>query len=465
MIHQYQNNGYNIVLDVNSGSVHVVDKIAYDVIACLERQNPCHTPETLRRQETLNELVRILSEYPSQELEEVLEAVLELAESGRLFVQDDYEDYIGEVKQRKTVVKALCLHIAHDCNLACRYCFAEEGEYHGRRALMSYEVGKKALDFLIANSGNRRNLEVDFFGGEPLMNWQTVKDLVAYGRGLEEQYGKHFRFTLTTNGVLLNDEVQDFVNREMDNVVLSLDGRKEVNDRMRPFRNGKGSYDLIVPKFRKLADSRNQEKYYIRGTFTRQNLDFSKDVLHFVDLGFQQISIEPVVGEAEDPYAIQEKDLPQIFEEYDTLAKTIVEYEKKGKGFNFFHFMIDLEGGPCVAKRLSGCGSGTEYLAVTPWGDLYPCHQFVGDEKFLMGNVEQGIIRTEIAEEFRSCSIYSKEKCRNCFAKFYCSGGCMANSYKFHHTIHDTYDISCEMERKRVECAIMIQAALRDNEE
>lgn len=462
MIHQYQNNGYNIVLDVNSGSVHVVDKIAYDVIACLEKQNLCHTKGSLRSRETVDGLAGSLSGYPRQELEEVLEAVIELTEAGRLFTQDDYEDYIGEVKQRKTVVKALCLHIAHDCNLACKYCFAEEGEYHGRRALMSYEVGKKALDFLIENSGNRRNLEVDFFGGEPLMNWQTVKDLVAYGRGLEEQYGKHFRFTLTTNGVLLNDEVQDFVNREMDNVVLSLDGRKEVNDRMRPFRNGKGSYDLIVPKFQKLAESRNQEKYYIRGTFTRQNLDFSKDVLHFVDLGFQQISIEPVVGGTEDPYAIQENDLPQIFEEYDTLAKTIVDYEKRGKGFNFFHFMIDLEGGPCVAKRLSGCGSGTEYLAVTPWGDLYPCHQFVGDEKFLMGNVEQGIIKPEIAEEFRGCSIYSKEKCRNCFAKFYCSGGCMANSYKFHHTIHDTYDISCEMERKRVECAIMIQAALAD---
>ena len=464
VIHQYQNNGYNIVLDVNSGSVHVVDKIAYDVIACLERQNPRHTPETLGSQETLDVLAGKMPEYSPQEIEEVLEAVIGLTETGRLFTQDDYEDYIGEVKQRKTVVKALCLHIAHDCNLACRYCFAEEGEYHGRRALMSYEVGKKALDFLIENSGNRRNLEVDFFGGEPLMNWQTVKDLVVYGRGLEEQYGKHFRFTLTTNGVLLNDEVQDFVNREMDNVVLSLDGRKEVNDRMRPFRNGKGSYDLIVPKIQKLAASRNQEKYYIRGTFTRQNLDFSKDVLHFVDLGFRQISIEPVVGGTEDPYAIQEDDLPQIFEEYDTLAKDIVDHEKKGKGFNFFHFMIDLEGGPCVAKRLSGCGSGTEYLAVTPWGDLYPCHQFVGDEKFWMGNVEQGIIRPEIAEEFRGCSIYSKEKCRNCFAKFYCSGGCMANSYKFHHTIHDTYDISCEMERKRVECAIMIQAALADVE-
>ena len=354
------------------------------------------------------------------------------------------------------------LHIAHDCNLACQYCFAEEGEYHGRRALMSYEVGKKALDFLVANSGSRRNLEVDFFGGEPLMNWKVVKELVAYGRELEKQYDKHFRFTLTTNGVLLNEEVQEFVNREMDNVVLSLDGRKEVNDRMRPFRNGKGSYDLIVPKFQKLAESRNQQKYYIRGTFTRNNLDFSKDVEHFADLGFEQVSIEPVVGEDTDPYAIQKEDLPQIFEEYDRLAKMIIDREKSGRGFNFFHFMIDLEGGPCVSKRLSGCGSGTEYLAVTPWGDLYPCHQFVGQEEFLMGNVDEGIVKPEIAEEFRGCSVYSKESCKTCFARFYCSGGCMANSYKFHHTINDTYEVSCEMERKRVECAIMIKAALAD---
>ena len=374
------------------------------------------------------------------------------------FVKEDIE----EVKKRKTVVKALCLHIAHDCNLACKYCFAEEGEYHGRRALMSYEVGKKALDFLIKNSGNRRNLEVDFFGGEPLMNWQVVKDLVAYGREQEKIHNKHFRFTITTNGVLLNDEIQEFVNKEMDNVVLSLDGRKEINDQMRPFRNGKGSYDLIVPKFQKLAESRNQEKYYIRGTFTRNNLDFSNDILHFADLGFKQMSIEPVVGDESDPYAIREEDIPQIKEEYDKLAKIMIEREKEGKGFNFFHFMIDLEGGPCVMKRMSGCGSGTEYLSVTPWGDLYPCHQFVGQEEFLMGNVDDGIVKPEIADDFRSCSVYSKEKCKNCFAKFYCSGGCMANSYNFHGTIHDCYDVGCEMQRKRVECAIMIKAALAD---
>lgn len=405
---------------------------------------------------------KLSAKYAESDLKDAYGDIVELTEAGQLFTKDIYEQYIGEVKQRKTVVKALCMHIAHDCNLACKYCFAEEGEYHGRRALMSYEVGKKALDFLIANSGNRRNLEVDFFGGEPLMNWQVVKDLVAYGREQEKIHNKNFRFTITTNGVLLNDEVQEFVNKEMDNVVLSLDGRKEVNDKMRPFRNGKGSYDLIVPKFQKLADSRNQEKYYVRGTFTRDNLDFSKDVLHFADLGFKQISIEPVVGEDSDFYSIKKEDLPKIFEEYDALAKALVEREKEGKGVNFFHFMIDLDGGPCVAKRLSGCGSGTEYLAVTPWGDLYPCHQFVGEEEFLMGNVDDGIVKPEIAEEFRGCSVYSKEKCKNCFAKFYCSGGCMANSQKFHGSIHDTYDIGCEMERKRVECAIMMKAALAE---
>ena len=463
MIHQYQNNGYNIVLDVVSGAVHVVDELCYDVIAALSEGVKEPAAAELRGPEVLEELVQKLGvSYGEDDIKDALADVTELTEAGQLFVEDTYESMIGEVKKRKTVVKALCLHIAHDCNLACRYCFAEEGEYHGRRAMMSFEVGKKALDFLIANSGSRRNLEVDFFGGEPLMNWQVVKDLVAYGRQQEKLHDKHFRFTVTTNGVLLNDEIQEFINQEMDNVVLSLDGRREVNDRMRPFRNGKGSYDLIVPKFQKLADSRNQEKYYIRGTFTRENLDFSEDILHFADLGFTQMSIEPVVGDASDPYAIREEDLPKIMEEYDKLARVMIQREKEGKGFQFFHFMIDLDGGPCVAKRLSGCGSGTEYLAVTPWGDLYPCHQFVGQEEFLMGNVEDGIIKPEIADDFRSCNVYSKEKCRDCFAKFYCSGGCMANAYHFHGTIHDTYDIGCKMQRKRVECAIMIKAALAE---
>ena len=465
MIHQYRNNGYNIVMDVYSGSVHVVDDVCYDVIAEVNKSETEPTAESLKEADVKEKLLQTLgNKYETSDIEDALSDVIELTEGGQLFVKDTYECMIEEVKKRKTVVKALCLHIAHDCNLACKYCFAEEGEYHGRRALMSYEVGKKALDFLIKNSGNRRNLEVDFFGGEPLMNWQVVKDLVAYGREQEKIHNKHFRFTITTNGVLLNDEIQEFVNKEMDNVVLSLDGRKEINDQMRPFRNGKGSYDLIVPKFQKLAESRNQEKYYIRGTFTRNNLDFSNDIMHFADLGFKQMSIEPVVGDESDPYAIREENLPKIREEYDKLAKMMIEREKEGKGFNFFHFMIDLNGGPCVAKRLSGCGSGTEYLAVTPWGDLYPCHQFVGQDDFLMGNVDDGIVKPEIADDFRSCNVYSKDKCRNCFAKFYCSGGCMANSYNFHGTIHDTYEIGCEMQRKRVECAIMMKAALADEE-
>lgn len=463
MIHQYKSNGYNIVLDVYSGSVHVMDDLCYAVTAVLNEQNEEYTEETLSGPSVLRALEeRLGAVYKKEEIKEALLDIIELTKAGQLFVKDAFEDMIEAVKERKTVVKALCLHIAHDCNLACKYCFAEEGEYHGRRALMSFEVGKKALDFLIANSGNRQNLEVDFFGGEPLMNWQVVKDLVAYGRKQEKQHNKHFRFTVTTNGVLLNDEIQEFINKEMDNVVLSLDGRQEVNDRMRPFRNGEGSYKLIVPKFQKLADSRNQEKYYVRGTFTRENLDFAEDILHFADLGFKQMSIEPVVGDESDPYAIREEDLPAIREEYDRLARIIIEREKCGKGFNFFHFMIDLDGGPCVAKRLSGCGSGTEYLAVTPWGDLYPCHQFVGQESFLMGNVDEGIVRPQIADDFRSVSVYSKKGCRDCFAKFYCSGGCMANSYNFNRSLQSTYEIGCEMQRKRVECAIMIKAALAE---
>jgi len=450
VIYQYKNNGYNIVLDVNSGSVHVVDDVVYDVIPLFEEK---------RKEEIYDDLK---DRYNEEEIKEAIEEVEELKKEEMLFTEDVYKDYVLDFKKRKTVVKALCLHIAHDCNLACKYCFAEEGEYHGRRALMSFEVGKKALDFLIENSGNRRNLEVDFFGGEPLMNWEVVKQLVEYGRSKEKEHNKNFRFTLTTNGVLLNDEIMEFLNKEMSNVVLSLDGRKEVNDMMRPFRNGKGSYDMIVPKFQKFAQKRGQKDYYIRGTFTRNNLDFSKDVIEFADLGFKQMSIEPVVASEEESYAIQKEDIPQICEEYDKLAKEYIKRKKEGRGFELFHFMIDLEQGPCVAKRLSGCGSGTEYLAVTPWGDLYPCHQFVGEEEFLLGNVEEGITNTNMRDEFKLCNVYAKEKCKDCFARFYCSGGCAANSYKFHHSITDAYDIGCELERKRVECAIMIKAALAE---
>jgi uncharacterized protein len=460
LIHQYKNNGYNIVLDVCSGSVHVVDDITYDAIALCDKA----IADTGAYQ--AEELIQALAiQYPQiekTELREVFDEITQLKELGQLFAEDVYYDYVIDVKKRTTVVKALCLHVAHDCNLACKYCFASEGEYHGDRALMSFEVGRKALDYLLQNSGSRVNLEVDFFGGEPLMNWDVVKQLVEYGRSKEEEYHKKFRFTLTTNGVLLNDEVMEFCNKEMSNVVLSLDGRKEVNDKMRPFPKGKGSYDLIVPKFQEFAKRRQDRDYYIRGTFTHYNLDFSQDLLHYADLGFDRMSIEPVVAPKEAPYAIQEEDLPQILEEYDALAKAYIERQKKGKGFTFFHFMIDLTQGPCVAKRLSGCGAGTEYLAVTPWGDFYPCHQFVGNKDFLLGNVDDGIVNTQVQDEFKQCNVYAKPKCKDCFARFYCSGGCAANAYQFHGSITDAYEIGCEMEKKRVECAIMIKAALSE---
>lgn len=463
MIHQYKNNGYNIVLDVNSGSVHVVDDCVYEIVPVLEPILKAGLSG-----ETAIEAACMACEklpYSSNEIREVCEELIALHEAGQLYTPDIYEDYIIDFKKRETVIKALCLHIAHDCNLACKYCFAEEGEYHGRRALMSFEVGRKALDFLVANSGNRVNLEVDFFGGEPTLNFEVVKQLVEYGRSLEKEHNKKFRFTLTTNGVLLNDEILEFANREMANIVLSIDGRKEVNDRMRPFRGGQGSYDTIVPKFKKVAESRNQENYYVRGTFTHNNLDFSNDVKHLADLGFKQISVEPVVAKPTDDYALVNEDIPKIIEEYDELAKDIIRRAKEGEPINFFHFMIDLTGGPCVAKRLSGCGSGTEYLAVTPWGDLYPCHQFVGNEDFLMGNVDEGILRTDIRDEFKCTNVYAKEKCKKCFAKFYCSGGCAANAYNFHGDINDAYDLGCELQRKRVECAIMIKAALDEQSE
>jgi uncharacterized protein len=464
VIHQYINNGFHIIMDVNSGSVHSVDPVMYDAVAIVaERVPELAEPEKLSEEVAREVMERLSPTYGEAEVQEALDEIQYLIDAEELLTTDQYHDYVVDFKKRKTVVKALCLHIAHDCNLACQYCFAEEGEYHGRRALMSFEVGKKALDFLIANSGNRRNLEVDFFGGEPLMNWEVVKQLVEYGRSKEKEYNKNFRFTMTTNGVLLNDEIMEYCNREMSNVVLSLDGRKEVNDKMRPFRGGKGSFDLIVPKFQKFAEMRGDRDYYVRGTFTRHNLDFSKDVMEFADLGFRSMSIEPVVAKPEEEYAIREEDLPQIMEEYDHLAEEYIKRKKEGRGFNFFHFNIDLNQGPCVAKRLSGCGSGTEYLAVTPWGDLYPCHQFVGQEEFLLGNVDTGVTNERIRDEFKLCNVYAKDKCRDCFARFYCSGGCAANSYNFHGSITDAYDIGCAMQKKRIECAIMIKAALAED--
>ncbi|MGN0346879.1 MAG: thioether cross-link-forming SCIFF peptide maturase [Lachnospiraceae bacterium] len=460
MIHQYQSKGYNIVLDVNSGSVHVVDDLGYDLIGKIEKDVEAGLSSDAILQKYTKEPYPVSGEtYAPQEIKETVEEILELKEQGMLYAKDIYEPYIDQFINRETVVKAMCLHIAHDCNLACKYCFAGEGEYHGDRGLMSFEVGKKALDFLIQNSGNRVNLEVDFFGGEPLLNWDVVKQLVQYGREMEKVHNKKFRFTLTTNGTLLNDEILEFANKEMSNLVLSIDGRKEVNDRMRPHRGGQGSYDKIVPKYIKAAESRNQTNYYVRGTYTHYNTDFAADVLHMADLGFQQISVEPVVAPCDAPYALTEEDIPVLLKQYDLLADEMLKRKKEGRGFNFFHFMIDLEGGPCVAKRLSGCGSGCEYLAVTPWGDFYPCHQFVGQQEFLMGNVEEGITNKEIQKMFHNCNVYSKEACRNCFAKFYCSGGCAANAYNFTGNIHGNYKIGCELQKKRIECAIMMKVA------
>lgn len=464
MIHRYKNNGYNIILDVNSGSVHIVDELTYDLAGVWEDE--LKKDKNAGKEQLFSEALKVLkTSYSETDIREGFDELWELKDSGQLFSEDIYERYLFDFKKRKTVVKALCLHIAHSCNLKCRYCFAGEGEYHGKAALMDIETGKAALDFLVKNSGNRVNLEVDFFGGEPTLNFEVVKELVRYGRSLEEPNNKKFRFTLTTNGILLDEDILEFVNKEMGNLVLSIDGRREINDRMRPLKGGQGSYDTIVPKYLKAAESRNQTDYYVRGTYTHHNLDFSEDVLHLADLGFKQISVEPVVAPPDADYAIRPGDIPALLSEYDKLAQEMLKRKREGKGFNFFHFMIDLEGGPCAYKRLSGCGSGTEYLAVTPWGDLYPCHQFVGNEDFLMGNVHEGITRSDIQDEFKTVNVYAKEKCRSCFAKLYCSGGCAANAYNFEGNINGAYDIGCELQKKRIECAIMLKAAEAFDEE
>lgn len=448
MVHCYKNNGYNIVLDSNSGSVHAVDEVAFEVIDKYESRS---------KEEIILELCDKYPEITADDIEEIFQDIEELKKEGKLFSEDKFKDLQIDIKARPTQLKALCLHIAHDCNMCCKYCFAGEGEYSGDRSLMSFEVGKRALDFLIEQSGSRKNLEVDFFGGEPLLNFDVVKQLVAYARSIEKEKGKNFRFTLTTNGVLLNDEVMEWANKECYNVVLSLDGRKETNDRMRRTRNDKGTYDLILPKFQKMAKERNQQGYYIRGTYTHYNTDFANDILHLADLGFEQLAMEPVVTDPKMDYALQESDIPKLKDQYDLLANEMCKRNREGKGFTFFHYMIDLEGGPCIYKRISGCGVGTDYMAVTPWGDLYPCHQFVGDEKFLLGNVFDGVKNTDIVNEFKLCNVYSREACQDCFAKLYCSGGCSANAYHTTGKITGTCDMSCELHRKRVENAIMIK--------
>lgn len=442
----------NIVLDIYSGAVHVVDDCMYDMLDYLLEP---FTAEARCPEFIVDELSK---KYTEKEIYESYDEICELVKNGQLFTEDCYEEF-AKNWNKQSVVKALCLHIAHDCNLRCKYCFAGTGEYHGARGMMSAETGKKAIDFVIANSGSRKNIEIDYFGGEPLMNFDVVKEITEYAKEQGKKHGKNFRFTVTTNGLLLDDDKKEYINKNMSNVVLSLDGRKEVNDRMRPRVNGDGTYDTLLPKFLDMAESRNQDNYYIRGTFTAYNKDFAKDVLHFADLGFKQTSVEPVVAPETEDYALTEADIPEVFEQYEELAKEYIKRWKDGKWFNFFHFMIDLDQGPCAIKRLSGCGAGHEYLAVAANGDLYPCHQFVGNKDFLMGNVDEGKIDKKISKYFEDSNIYTKDKCRNCFAKFYCSGGCSANAYNFNGDINKPYELACEFEKKRVECAIAIEAA------
>ena len=460
MIHQYKLGGYNIVLDVSSGAVHVVDDIAYDMIARFEEDSREDILTAMR------EKYAHLTEISREDLEECYDQIVELKESGQLFVPDTFENMAPYLKEKTSgVVKALCLHIAHTCNLNCSYCFASQGKYHGERAVMSFEVGKQALDFLIANSGTRRNLEVDFFGGEPLMNFDVVKQLVAYARSVEKEHGKNFRFTLTTNGILIDDDVIDFANREMSNVVLSLDGRKEIHDRYRVDFAGNGSWERIVPKFQKLVEERGGKNYYMRGTFTHANPDFLKDIQVMLDLGFNELSMEPVVCAPGDPSELTEADLPIVLDQYEKLAELMLERERAGKPFTFYHYMIDLTDGPCIYKRISGCGSGTEYMAVTPWGDLYPCHQFVGEDKYKLGNIWDGVTNTEAQNEFACCNVYSREECRDCWARLYCSGGCAANAYHATGSVKGVYKYGCELFRKRMECAIMVQIAKMADED
>ena len=451
MIHQYKLAGYNIVLDVCSGSVHVVDDAAYEIIGCYEGRS---------RQEVLAQVQPRFPQLSREELDECYDQVAQLEQAGKLFTPDTFAPMAGELKQKTAgVVKALCLHVAHTCNLNCSYCFASQGKYHGERAVMSFEVGKRALDFLVENSGTRKNLEVDFFGGEPLMNFQVVKDLVAYARSIEKEKGKNFRFTLTTNGVQIDQDVIDFVNRECSNVVLSLDGRKEVHDRFRVDYAGNGSWEKIVPKFQELVKARGGKDYYMRGTFTHANPDFLKDIQQMLDLGFTELSMEPVVCAKGDPSELTQEDLPIVLEQYEKLAQLMLERDKEGRPFTFYHYMIDLTGGPCIYKRISGCGSGTEYMAVTPWGDLYPCHQFVGEEAFKLGNIWEGVTNREAQQQFADCNVYAHPECRDCWARLYCSGGCAANAYHATGSVTGVYEYGCTLFRKRMECAIAVAVA------
>ena len=447
MIHCYQFEGLNIVLDVFSGSIHMTDPVAFDMIRWYETE-PAEA--VMAKAMEVHKITR-------EDAEECIADIDKLKEEGKLYVPDKYAHLAKDYRKKRFSIKALCLHVAHTCNLNCSYCFASQGKYHGERALMSLETGKRAIDFLIENSGYHKNLDIDFFGGEPLMNWDVCKELVKYGREQEKIHGKNIRFTLTTNGVLLNDEVTEFCNKEMHNVVLSLDGRKEVNDRFRVDMAGNGSYDRIVPNFQKFVEKRGSKSYYMRGTFTHHNTDFVNDIKHMLDLGFTELSMEPVVTDPSSPSALTEEDLPVLFEQYEELARLMVKRYNEGKPFTCYHYMLDLTCGPCIYKRVAGCGSGTEYLAVTPWGDLYPCHQFVGDPNYKMGDIYTGVTATETRDKFASCNAYSRPECNDCWAKLYCSGGCAANSYHATGDIQGVYEYGCKLFKKRIECAIAVK--------
>ena len=442
------------MLDICSGSVHAVDEVAYDIIAMFEQND---------RDTVIAEMAKKYADredMTAKDIEECYDDVVELKNRGKLFAPDTFEPMAGKLKEKTAgVVKALCLHIAHTCNLNCSYCFASQGKYHGDRAVMSFEVGKRALDFLIEHSGSRRNLEVDFFGGEPLMNFDVVKQLVVYARSIEKEKGKNFRFTLTTNGMLIDDDVIEFANKECHNVVLSLDGRREIHDRFRVDYAGKGSFDRIVPKFQELVAKRGGKDYYMRGTFTHANPDFLEDIKVMLDLGFTELSMEPVVCAEGDPAELTDADMEIVKQQYEQLADLMLQRDREERPFTFYHYMIDLTGGPCIYKRISGCGSGTEYMAVTPWGDLYPCHQFVGEEKFKLGSVFEGVTNPDVRDEFAACNVYARPACRDCWARLYCSGGCAANAYHATGSVTGIYEKGCELFRKRMECAIMVAVA------
>ncbi|MGI6748866.1 MAG: thioether cross-link-forming SCIFF peptide maturase [Anaerovoracaceae bacterium] len=451
MIHKYQFKDQYIVMDINSGAIHVVTDIIFDML-------------DYYKEKSIKEILELLkNKYTKNQILEAAEEIQYLIDNGMLFT-DDSQITMDMLEGRGAIIKAMCLHVAHDCNMTCKYCFGGQGAFKGQRSLLSVETGKKAIDFLLEHSGSRRNLEIDFFGGEPLMNFEVVKELVAYGREAEKPFGKNIRFTITTNGLLLDDSKTDYINANMDNVILSIDGRPEVNDNMRRTVNGKGTYDIIIDKYLDFVEKRKRT-YYVRGTFTRENLDFSEDVRHLAERGFKNISIEPVVTDVSCSYALQDADKETIFKEYDKLTDIYLEYAKKGKKFEFFHFNIDLNQGPCVVKRVSGCGAGTEYIAVSPEGDIYPCHQFVGNINFKLGNIYDEHFENRLYDEFNRAHIYNKEKCVNCWAKFYCSGGCHANAYQMNKDIRQPYELGCELEKKRIECAIAIKAFLLSQDE